>query len=191
MTARTHDLIAFAALLTMAATFPLEKLNVATLVASLVGNTVGALIPDMDQATNRLWDMLPGGSILGRGLKKLMLSHRTISHSLLGIFIFDKFLEAVLPMILNPAFINVQLVIRSVMIGFVSHLAADLLTKEGIPLLFPIKFNFGFPPFKFLRLTTGKFVEKFIVFPGVMVYIFWLTATKKHVLLSILKLIRS
>lgn len=191
MTARTHDLIAFGALLTAAAYYPPAKLNVSTLIAVLISNTVGALIPDMDQATNRLWDLLPAGNLVGRVFRRLMLSHRTISHSILGGVILFFLANTFLPKILNPAYVNTTLVTASLMIGFVSHLVADSVTKEGIPLFFPIPFKIGFPPFAFLRLTTGKFMEKFIVFPMVLVYIFWFTATRKAVFLSILRLIRS
>jgi inner membrane protein len=191
MTARTHDLIAFGALLTVSVYYPPAKLNVSTLVAVLIGNTVGALIPDMDQATNRLWDLLPAGNLVGKILRKLMLSHRTISHSILGCAILFWLVSTFLPKILNPTYIDINLVTASLMIGFVSHLLADALTKDGIPLLFPIKINFGFPPFKFLRLTTGKFVEKFVVFPSVLVYIFWFTATRKEVFVALLRLIKN
>lgn len=191
MTARTHDLIAFGALLTVGAYYPPAKLNLSTLVAVLVGNTVGTLIPDMDQATNRLWDLLPAGNLVGRVFRRLMLSHRTISHSILGGAILFFLANTFLPKILNPAYVNTTLVMASLMIGFVSHLAADSVTKEGIPLFFPIPFKIGFPPFAFLRITTGKFVEKFIVFPGVLIYIFWFTATRKAIFVALLRLIKN
>jgi inner membrane protein len=191
MTARTHDLIAFASLLTVASFNPPSYLNIPTVFSCLIGNIVGALLPDMDQATNRLWDLLPAGNIVGKIFKKLMLSHRTISHSILGIIIVYKILEILIPKILNPIYIHTNLVIYSILIGFISHLIADSLTKEGIPLFFPVKFKIGFPPIEFLRITTGKFLEKFIIFPSVLAYIFWLTYTKKDVFLMIAKLIKS
>lgn len=51
------------------------------------------------------------------------------------------------------------------MIGFVSHLVTDAMTRQGIPLLFPLPWDFGIPPFKFLRMKTGGFVELWIVVP--------------------------
>lgn len=191
MTARTHDLIAFGSLLTVTVLYPPASLNVSTLIVCLVGNTVGALIPDMDQATNKLWDLLPGGNFTGSLFRKIMLSHRTISHSILGVFIAYKLLWFLLPMILNPNHIHINLVVLSVMIGIISHVAADSLTKEGVPLFFPLTLKIGFPPFAFLRITTGKFVEKFVFFPAVLVYIFWLTASKKDIFVSILRLIKN
>ena len=69
MTARTHDAIAFASLVTLATFFLPAKLNVLTLFSSLVANVVGSLLPDIDQATNRLWDMLPAGNEVGKNLR--------------------------------------------------------------------------------------------------------------------------
>ena len=191
MTARTHDLIAFASLLTVASYNPPGELNISTVVTCLVGSVVGALAPDMDQATNRLWDMLPAGNLVGRLLRNLMLRHRTISHSFLGIFLFYKILDFVIPRILNPAYVNGQLVAVAIMIGLISHIAADMFTKEGVPLLFPITVKVGIPPFEALRITTGKFVENFLVFPAVLAYIFWLVVERREVFVFLVKLIES
>ncbi len=191
MTSRTHDMIAFASLITVASYFPPDKLSINTGVASLIGCTIGALIPDMDQATNQLWDLVPGGDSIGKIFKNLMLQHRTISHSLLGIWLLYKILEFITPRILNPNYINIGLVIVSILIGFVSHIAADMLTKDGVPLLFPLQFKIGFPPFEHLRITTGKFMEKFVIFPGVILYIVWLVTTRRDQLISLINLIRN
>jgi len=191
MTARTHDLVAFASLLTVASIIPPAELNFSTTVTCLVGSVIGALAPDMDQATNRLWDLLPAGNIIGRILRNLMLRHRTISHSLLGIFIFYKILDFAIPRLLNPAYVNGQLVIAAIMIGLVSHIVSDMFTKEGVPILFPITVKVGIPPFEALRITTGKFVENFLVFPGVLAYIFWLVVNRREVFVSLVKLIQS
>src|SRR3989338_7333367 len=83
MTARTHDAFAFASLLTVAVLFPPASLNLVTLVGGIVANIIGSLIPDMDQASNRLWDLLPAGDHLGKIFRRLFLKHRTLSHSLL------------------------------------------------------------------------------------------------------------
>ncbi len=191
MTGRTHDLISFASLLTAASISPPTTLNLFTTVGCLMGSVVGALVPDMDQATNRLWDLLPAGNIAGKVLRHLMLEHRTISHSLLGLYVFFKLFEFLIPKLLNPAYVNTDLVIGSLMIGMVSHLAADSVTKEGVPLFFPFKIKVGIPPIKSLRITTGKFVENFMVFPGVLIYVFWLVYQRKEVFLNLIRLIRS
>lgn len=170
MTARTHDMFAFGSLITAVALFPPSAVNVPTLLTCIVGNIVGALIPDMDQATNRLWDLLPAGNFMGKVFRHLFLSHRTISHSLLGTFIIYKFLEWGLPLVFNPAYVDVHLLLMSVMIGLISHLFADALTKDGIPLFFPLEFKIGIPPLRILRVTTGSFIENWVVLPLTIVY---------------------
>lgn len=191
MTGRTHDIIAFASILTVASIYPPQSLNVLTATACLVSGVIGALSPDMDQATNRLWDLLPAGNLVGKILRHLMLGHRTISHSILGLFIYYKFLEFIVPKILNPAYINGELVFYCLMIGAISHIAADSLTKEGIPLFFPLKIQIGVPPIRKLRITTGKFVESVLIFPTVLVYIFWLVYEKQTVFIRLLGSIHS
>lgn len=189
MTSRTHGVFAFASLITVAAYYPSSSLNPSTLVVSLVGNIVGSILPDIDQATNRLWDLFPAGNSLGRVFRKLFLSHRTLSHSLLGIFLVHKLLWWLLPRILNPNYLNIDLIYYSVMIGFVSHLVLDLFTEEGLPLLFPIKWKFGIPPIRPWRIKTGKWFEKFVVFPGIIIYSIWFAISNQEELVRILKLV--
>ena len=92
MTGRTHDAIGFSVLVVAASYYPPSSLTIYTLFGALVGNVVGSYLPDIDQATNRLWDMMPLGEVTGRVFRNLFLKHRTITHSLLGLFIFYKFL---------------------------------------------------------------------------------------------------
>jgi membrane-bound metal-dependent hydrolase YbcI (DUF457 family) len=54
------------------------------------------------------------------------------------------------------------------MIGVFSHLVMDSFTKEGVPWLLPIPIKFGFPPLKAFRITTGKKMEGFVIFPGLV-----------------------
>ncbi|OGM61492.1 hypothetical protein A2961_00625 [Candidatus Woesebacteria bacterium RIFCSPLOWO2_01_FULL_39_21] len=189
MTARTHDAFAFASLVTVATIYPPVSLNLATMFTSIVGNIVGALTPDLDQASNRLWDLLPAGNVVGKILRPLLLGHRTLSHSILGGVIYYKVLEFVLPKILNASYVNIGIVTVSIMIGFISHLIADSLTKEGIPLFFPFKMKIGIPPVSFMRITTGGFIENVLILPVIAIYLIWLVNTKKEILLSVLKLL--
>lgn len=171
MTARTHDAFAFASLVTVSAFYPPASLNLLTLFAVIIGNNIGALMPDMDSASNRLWDLFPAGDVLGKVFRRIFYKHRTLSHSFLGLFIVYKVLEWILPKFLNPSFIDPRVVLLGIMVGYVSHLISDSLTKEGLPLLFPFKLDFGLPPIKSLRVTTGKWVENYIIYPGVWVYL--------------------
>ena len=189
MTARTHDAVAFATLLTVAAYFPPQNLSVTTLGAAIVGNIVGSLLPDMDQAGNRLWDLLPAGDHLARVLRKAFISHRTLSHSFVGLFLFYHILGFVLYRLLNPNYVDVNIVFIAMMVGYISHLVADSLTKEGLPLLWPLKWKFGFPPVSAFRITTGSWVENFVVLPAVAAYIFWFIGKNQQSLIKIVKLI--
>ncbi len=73
------------------------------------------------------------------------------------------------------------------MIGYISHLIGDAVTKEGLPLLFPIKWHFGFPPFRFLRITAGNWIENLIVLPGTAAYIFWFIGSHQDEFLALLR----
>lgn len=187
MTARTHNIFAFASLITTAAYFPPNNLNLTTMVFAIVGTDIGALIPDMDTGGNYLWGLLPQGERLGNIFKKIFYKHRTITHSFLGLFLVYEFFGWLLPRIFNSSFIDPQIIFISIMVGYVSHLIADSFTEEGIPLFFPLRFSIGFPPIKKIRIHTGSWVEKFIVFPAICVYLIWCVNLNKEVLLSIFK----
>ncbi len=187
MVAKTHNAIAFATLITFSAFYPPSSLNLPTLFGAIIANNIGGLIPDMDSGGNYLWGLLPQGKFLGRFLRKIFYKHRTITHSFLGLFLVFNFLNLLIPKLFNPSFVNPETIIVSIMIGFISHLVADSLTEEGIPLLFPLKINFGFPPIRPLRIKTGHWFENFVVFPVVWVYLFWFVYSNQNSFLQILK----
>ena len=191
MTARTHDVIAFASLISIATMYPPQQVNIPTVGAVLVGNIIGSLLPDLDQAGNRLWDITPLGNATGRFFRRVFISHRSISHSLLGLFIFYKLLQIILPIIFNPIYIDYHLVLIAIMIGYISHLLADLFTKEGLPLLFPYKHKFGIPPVKTLRITTSSIVENFIILPLSVGYLFWFIASNQTLVINLIRKIHS
>ena len=191
MTARTHDLVAFASLLTVATFFPPENINVLTLIGAVLAADMGALIPDMDDGGNRLWHMLPAGEKTGRVLRNIFYKHRSLTHSIIGVYLIYRFFAWVLPKFLNPAFINPDIILAALMIGYLSHLIADSFTKEGIPLLWPIKINFGFPPVKNWRITTGKWLENFVIYPAIWIYLIWFISSRKEALILILKSVTS
>lgn len=189
MTARTHDMFAVASLVTVAAYYPPETLTIATVLVSLIANNIGALIPDMDSATNRLWDLMPAGDFIGKFFRRIFWKHRTLSHSIIGVVAIFFALDWVFYKIFSPEYLDINIVLISTMIGYLSHLFSDSLTKEGLPLLFPINLNFGLPPIKALRITTGKWFEKAIVFPGLILYLFWFAFSHQDRLLSLIKTI--
>lgn len=190
MVARTHDIIAFASLMTVAALQPPGTLTVPTLMTCIIGNVVGSLTPDLDQASNRLWDMLPAGNLMGRIFRRVFLRHRTISHSLIGAYLYYRLLEWGLPKLFNPSYVDTHVLLMSIMIGFISHLVADAMTKEGIPLLFPSPLKFGFPPLRLFRITTDSWVEHWVVLPVVIMYIFWFIGNFQHELTHLIRLVK-
>ena len=189
MTARTHDAIAFASLISIATFYPPSALNLMTLVGSIIAADIGSLLPDLDQASNRLWDLLPAGDTMGKIFRRLFWSHRTLSHSILGTYTFYIFLQWLLFKIINPAILNPQIILVSIMVGYLSHLLADSFTKEGLPLFFPFKITIGLPPIKTFRIKTGKFVENLIIFPSVWIYLIFFIYYNQDKLLVILRLI--
>ncbi len=188
MTGRTHDAMAFASLVTIAALFPPQSLKLTTLAVSIIGTDIGALLPDIDQAGNRLWDLLPSGHILGRIFRRVFYKHRTLTHSLIGVFGIYKLLEWILPKFLNSGFLDSRVVLAAIMIGYISHLVADSFTEEGLPLLFPINITFGIPPIRRVRIKTGKWFENLVVYPGIWIYLVWFIHTNQEKLIRILRL---
>lgn len=168
MTGRTHDLAAFTALNGAFIFLPLQSMSLATLVVALGANFIGGLAPDLDQSTSSLWKKFRGGNILGPLLSPLLGGHRLISHSLIGLLLAGFLLSKFLGMINQVLLVDMSIVWWAFMIGLTSHLVSDALTKEGIPLLFPLPISVGFPPIKAARITTGKLVEKSLVYPGLM-----------------------
>lgn len=191
MTGRTHNAIAFASLVTVAVINPPANLNVLTFVGCIVAADIGALFPDMDQAGNDLWNLLPATHSLGGILKRIFYKHRTITHSLVGLFLIFKFLQWLLPKFLNPIFLNPNLILISFLVGYISHLVADSFTEEGLPLLFPINITFGIPPIKSWRIKTGHWFENLIIYPAVWIYLIWFIRDKVDVVVKILKIISS
>lgn len=167
MKARTHDLAAITGLtIVVVAVSPLPPLHLATVLVALLANQLGGIAPDIDQPTAPFWRNLPIGGLFGRMVGKMLGGHRFLTHSLLGVVLMG-LLVCWLLTVLQPVMPHVQTeyVWWSFMIGMVSHLIMDSFTKEGVPWLLPIPVKFGFPPLRRLRLTTGKALENFVVFP--------------------------
>lgn len=187
MTGRTHDAIAFASLLTVAVYNPPESMNLLTAGAAVVGNIIGSTVPDLDQAGNRLYKLLPGGNYLGKILRRMFLGHRAFSHSILGFYIISSIIHFLVFRLLNPVYVNQDIVYAAIIIGYISHLVGDIITKDGIPLLFPLNFKFGIPPIKAFRIEAGSWVENLIVLPGTAAYIFWFIGRNQQQLLEVIR----
>lgn len=187
MTARTHDLAAFTALGLVFLAVPQTALPLSTVIAAVIANLIGGIAPDIDQPTAPFWRNLPVGGYVGRAVDRLLGGHRFITHSLLGLALFG-WLAHLLLVFLRPILgsININIVWWAFMIGMVSHLIMDSLTKEGVPWLLPIPVKFGLPPIKAWRITTGKFLESWVVFPLLLAFNGWFYYMHYHQILTLL-----
>jgi membrane-bound metal-dependent hydrolase YbcI (DUF457 family) len=154
--------------LTMAKTVPLILLVKKAVYYFSVG--FGALLPDIDNARSTL------GHKLGKISKEIqhLAGHRTLFHSFLGLVLGSLLaigLEQVVIYLLSlrgftpPAqFVGAShLVFFGVLFGCVMHIAADALTLGGVPLLWPSRKRYGFPPNPHWRFRTGTWPEFVIV----------------------------
>lgn len=188
MTGRTHDLAAFTALSYVVATQSLpQDITLATAVVAISANFVGGLAPDIDQSTATLWGRLRGGRIWGKILAPLFGGHRFISHSLIGIALFGIGAKFLLELMSPVLIVNMDVVWWAFMIGFISHLIMDTLSRDGVPWLFPIPVRLGIPPVRFLRMKTGGLLEKSFIFPGLIILNIWIYYTYYGRFLEILK----
>ncbi len=171
MTGRTHDLAAITALGVLVLAQPPRTVTLATAIVAVFANLVGGVTPDIDQPTAPFWRNLPIGRYFGRIFGALSNGHRFLTHSLLGLALFG-FAAHWLLVALHPvmASVDIDLVWWAFMIGMASHLVMDTFTKEGVPWLLPLPFKFGIPPLKSMRITTDHFTEKFVIFPGLIIF---------------------
>jgi len=130
----------------------------------------GALLPDIDNASSTLGRKI---HIISKQIQH-MVGHRTLFHSLLGLALGSLLalgLERVVVYLLSqrgfvlPARIvdTSHLVFFGVLFGSVMHIAADALTRDGVPLLWPYRKRFGFPFHPQWRFRTGTWPEYAIV----------------------------
>jgi len=171
MIARTHDMAAITALTFVVVMIsPLPPLSLATILLSLLANQLGAIAPDVDQPTAPFWRNVSFGRLFGPAATRLLGGHRFLTHSLVGValagWLFGLLLQFLQPIMPN---VQVEYVWWAFMIGMISHLIMDSFTKEGVPWLLPLPIKFGFPPLRRLRVTTGKIVESFVIFPVLVI----------------------
>lgn len=187
MTARTHDLAAITVLGIVFLLLPERSITLSTLIAAIFANLAGGIAPDIDQPTAPLWRNLPIGGFIGRIFDKLLGGHRFLSHSILGLALFGYVFHTLLHF-LHPIMTSVNdgYVWWAFMIGMVSHLVMDTITKEGVPWLLPVPIKFGFPPLKAWRITTGKWMETLVVFPLLLGLNIYFYSQHYHQLLFIL-----
>ncbi|TCV99710.1 metal-dependent hydrolase [Biostraticola tofi] len=137
MTAEGHVLFA------LASTILAKKLELSPALAGgdwwhiLAGGLLTCLLPDIDHPKSFLgqrlrWLSAPIARIFG---------HRGFTHSLLammgGILLFT--------LQLTPAMIIPLDAFHGMIVGYLSHIIADMLTPAGVPLLWPCRWRFRLP----------------------------------------------
>lgn len=138
---------------------------------SVIAVMVGALTPDLDQPTANIWRRVLGGRAIGNIFQWFSGGHRHMTHSLIGILFIGWATHWIATRLIHPDFVNDALIVwRAFMVGYISHPIADTLTDMGVPWLWPLHVNMKFPPGpEEVRVTTGSFVEMFIVRGGLIV----------------------
>ena len=154
--------------LTMAKVVPLTLIVNKAIYYFSVG--FGSLLPDIDNARSTMGHKF---GIVSKEIQKVA-GHRTIFHSLLGLVIGSLLAIGIQQVVISllsqhgflfPAqFVGAtHLVFWGVLFGCIMHIAADSLTFGGVPLLWPNRKRFGFPPNPHLRFKTGTWPEFVIV----------------------------
>lgn len=131
----------------------------------LICALLGGLAPDLDKPEG-LWRRLVAKALLG--------GHRHLSHSLLGAAVASAVIALALAIVAPLFAFPVGLLWLGFVAGYLSHLAADGLTHDGVPLLYPWGFSFGLPPWARWRVRTGGWVEQLVVSPALLTFIGWL-----------------
>ncbi len=138
----------------------------------IISTVVGSSAPDLDTPTGELWDKIPAGSVVSKVVSPVFIGgHRHLSHSFLGLLILSAIYLLILEGLFSwiPLFsgINIGLVFLAFIIGYGSHLFADMFTEMGVPLLFPLGYHFGIPPdpLGMMRIKTGHWFENLIIYP--------------------------
>ncbi|MGE6487536.1 metal-dependent hydrolase [Paenisporosarcina sp. NPDC076898] len=112
----------------------------------LVGaGVIGALLPDICHGGSKIGRTFP----LISKLINVIFGHRSFTHSLLFLLIISLLLKS---------FVTNEAVTEGILIGMVSHLVLDMMTRNGIKLLFPFKIRVRFP----LTTRTGGTVESLV-----------------------------
>lgn len=132
----------------------------ATLPVALLAVALGALLPDIDHPSGAIAREEVAGVAVFKPFAwgiGAVFGHRGPTHSLLA-------LAALLALGQWPAapwaWLNLGWLVGW---GYATHLAADALTKSGVPLFWPLAARFGLPPVRRLRFVTGTWREGLIV----------------------------
>ncbi|MCE9643326.1 MAG: metal-dependent hydrolase [Candidatus Andersenbacteria bacterium] len=188
MTGTTHQMIALIAAFWVLLSYPVSLGPVLAIIA-IFAVMVGALTPDLDQPTASLFRRTLGGKTVHKLFSAVSGGHRHFTHSLLGIAIIALMLRWIILTFIQPEFYpQAFIVLAAFLIGYISHPIADTLTDQGVPWLWPIPWSLKLPPGpEELRVTTGSFVELFLVRGALLVVGFLLLSSHWQTLVHLFK----
>ena len=123
--------------------------------------TYGALLPDIDMRSSYISKRFPLlYKVFGKRQK-----HRGFTHSLLFLGLLSLLGDLLLKLTDNN--IVFTCLYCGILIGSISHIFLDLLTKEGVELFYPLGLNFSILPIKTnskLEKKIYKFLNLFTIF---------------------------
>lgn len=137
---------------------------------------VGSLIPDLDHPNSFIGCKVP----VAPRVTRMVLGHRGALHSILAAIAVGVIVSILHVAVLGIPeyvtglgqylnFILGKRLALAVVTGYLAHLAGDLFTRSGLPLLWPLPIRFRVPLVK-----TGSFIERLLVFPAVILgLIYW------------------
>lgn len=151
----------------------------ATFASAIAISYLGSLLPDIDTSTGDIWHSLPFGHSFGKAAGAF-LEHRNITHSLLGFGLISWGVYALFRIMPTYWGLDADILWLIFVLSYGSHLLGDMITAEGIPLLFPFGKMIGIPPkpFEGIRIVSGKWFENLIIFPAVNLVLIALIVAK-------------
>ena len=136
MTGKTHQIIGQTVGLTTYFALSSSGYDPATFAFTVVVSSVAALLPDIDQSSSSLWRSIPLGRAAGAVVDPF-IKHRNLSHSIIGIAIVGAVVYWLTSLMPSYWGVNGHVILWVTLSSYISHLVADMVTVEGIPLVFP------------------------------------------------------
>lgn len=127
---------------------------------------LAALLPDIDSPKSFLGSRVP----VAPSAIRMTMGHRGPLHSLAAAGAIYVLVQWYLPRVLAGLIPGLN---HWIFLGYTSHLLLDMLTPEGVPLLWPVKGRLSVP-----LAHTGGIPERFMVFPVVSLLFLFLLYKK-------------
>jgi len=163
-----HD-HALSGALAFAAVAPLLPVSGIQLAVAATLTAGAGILPDLDEPGStiaRTFGFLTG--TFAWIVNRISGGHRKGTHSLLGIGLAVLVLWQGWDLVEVTAW-HVPVLAVCVALGMVAHVAGDMLTHDGCPLLYPLsRYEFGLLP-EPVRITTNKLAERWVISPLLLI----------------------